>query len=164
MNTSNHHRHQQLYEVTLPEMGLPVTKPVVEAMAGVLVPRKRWAEAERVVNGCVRLLVYIMCVCVNCRRVCVCVCEHEFTRPITNTPNPCTHRLPADPKAPSPNRGEGAMALLKACQAYGPSFVSSFSMLPRACALGKNRIERSGKQNQHGTNHQQPPTTQQTNQ
>lgn len=68
----------ELYEVTLPELGLPITKPVVEALAGVLVPRKRWAEAERMVNS-----------------------------------------LPADPKAPSPNRGEAALALVKACQQYG---------------------------------------------
>lgn len=68
----------ELYEVTLPEFGLPITKPVVEALAGVLVPRKRWAEAERMVNS-----------------------------------------LPADPKAPSPNRGEAALALVKACQQYG---------------------------------------------
>lgn len=44
-------QHQQLYEVTLQqELQLAPTKSVVEALAGVLVPRKRWGEAERVVN------------------------------------------------------------------------------------------------------------------
>ena len=39
-----------------------------------------------------------------------------YTRPSLY---PDLNRLPADPKAPSPNRGDGAMALLRACKTYG---------------------------------------------